>query len=55
MRNTFSRIRESLLSLYVVMYNDKYCHYTSSCIMRNTFSRIRESLLSLYVVMYNEK
>ena len=37
------------------MYNDnKYCHYTSYCIMRNTPSCIIETNILLYVFLYNE-
>ena len=41
-RNTFSCITIHLLSLYTLLYNNKYFNYTSSCIMRNTLSHIRE-------------
>ena len=34
---------------------NKYCYYTSSCIMRNTFLCIKKCLLSLYNFLYNEK
>ena len=30
-------IKECLLSLYIVLYNNKHSCYTSSCIIRNTF------------------
>ena len=34
---------------------NKYCYYTSSCILRNTLSCTKKCLLSLYIVSYNKK
>ena len=54
MRDTLSYITEIFVVIIYSLLNNKYCRYTSSCIMKNTF-HISRNVCCYYISSYTLK